>query len=322
MTKLGYFTDLHLRSVSPIGRKDSFKEAVLTKFENIIDIFLCEGVDAIVFGGDFFHTYRVYDYDLLRRVICILETVAFSDIPFYTIVGQHDLAGYDPDSLSKSAFQFVISCSTIQVLREPVIVGDVEIRPCHVYDDLVVRAKEKSKSSTSILIAHKLISKITRMFDVFITSDLNTENQLVLSGDLHAGVPLHEINGTQFFNPGAVARLSRDETDMKRKPQIAVIECEKGGKIDVRPIFIPGVSSPDEVFKLDEDIPIMLENTSIAGDFIEQVRNLEKRVTDVFELVKKVGEKMGANEDVMNYIESKRAELQIDNPAELVSDAE
>lgn len=50
--------------------------------------------------------------------------------------------------------------------------------------------------------------------------------RVVLSGDYHAGYPPTKINDTLFLNPGALARVTRDEAD--RQPQYVMFSVADG----------------------------------------------------------------------------------------------
>ena len=55
---------------------------------------------------------------------------------------------------------------------------------------------------------------------------------VLLTGHYHAGFPVQRRGGRYIVNPGALARINNHPSEIRRRPQVAVIEVE--GEIRVR----------------------------------------------------------------------------------------
>ncbi len=109
MLRLLYVTDTHIRGTAPRSRTDDFVEALRNKLNEVIDIAGREKVNAVLHGGDLFDRPDlspavVRDFArLLRR----LET------PVYTIAGNHDIYGHNPETVDRSMLGLLDAFGTV-----------------------------------------------------------------------------------------------------------------------------------------------------------------------------------------------------------------
>lgn len=311
MSKILFYTDIHLSGQTPRHRIDNFPFVLLEKLEEVYRIANERECDFVIFGGDLYNTHRIYSYDVIGGA---QEIIKNSGLETWSVIGQHDLKGYNPDTLETSVLQFTMKgCENFHVIREPVEVGDCVLYASHVWDDIEkANEVEVQEGKCNILIAHHLLTSKKAMFDVVNTVEFSEgcPYQLVLSGDLHDGYEPHEANGVWFCNPGSLAR--RATNDANRMPQVAIIETDKG-KPSIEIVRLECGKPGDEVFgegiaevirKRDKD-----EDENFDADaFVQDMESIEMDSEDIHELVQKVGKEKGVDQKVMSYLATKKEE--------------
>jgi DNA repair exonuclease SbcCD nuclease subunit len=305
-TRLLFYTDPHLTCIAPQHRVDDYGASIIAKLRESYGLAVAEGCEFVVMGGDLFNHHRIFSYELIND---LMDIMCGSNLKTYMVIGQHDVYGYNPDTFKSSTLAFVARhCGQLQVLWEPVTVGEVVLHSSHVWDDVQNALKPKSldKSKVNILVAHHLISDQRKIFDTVPTTFFGDgPYDVVLSGDLHTGFEPHEVKGKWFCNPGALARRAIDEAD--RVPRVAVIEVGKGSI----PVFdlrtLDSVKPGAEVF--GQNIIEVLSQNRAGFDptkFVENIEAFETESVDIYELVQKVGTAKGIRQPVLDYLRSKQ----------------
>lgn len=315
--KFVFYTDTQLSGQTPRHRIDDYQKALIDKLKEIYKTAADEEADFLVCGGDFFNSHRIFSYEFLCDV---MDIICDQGLDTYIVIGQHDMIGYNKSSYSSSTLAFVVRrCKNrehgLKVIWEPTTIGDVQLVASHVWEDLKDASKQDlDDKAFKVLVAHHLITNKKTMFDTVNTGDFckwmaddGVKYDMVLSGDLHDGYDVHEVDGTWFCNPGSIARQAI--SDIHRPPRFAVIDAKPDEIpiIDVRDVQCakPG----DEVFG---ESAIELVNKTPDFDptaFIKEVEDFEVESADGFELVQKVGYSMGKSKELMAYIGEKAAKL-------------
>ena len=309
MAKFLFYTDLHMAGETPRHRVDNFPQTLLAKLREIYSMAEVEGCQFVLFGGDFFNAHRMFSYDIISEVI---EIVGRSKIKTYSVVGEHDLYGHNIETFQSSTLKFIgRHCSNLNILWEPVDLGDVVLYGKHEPDKMVdAMAVQVDPSKYNILVCHELITSKAKslMFEIIDTSTLtNCPYDLVVSGDLHCGYEPHCVENTWFCNPGSLAR--RTVADADRWSQVAIIEAEKGKepKIEYRRLVCgkPGY----EVFGESIAEAARQKQDFDADDFARELLEFEAEATDIHELVQKAGKQAGLKQEVLDYLATKRSQV-------------
>ena len=306
MARFLFYTDIHLAAKCPRHRVDNYANSIVEKVSEIYEIASVEGCDFVIFGGDFFNSHMVFSYELINNV---MDVICNSDLQTYSIVGQHDLKGYNPETLKSSTLAFVTKyCDKFEILNGVKELGDVALYHSHVWQDVRVDcAQEVGKGKVNVLIAHHLLSKDLDVFEVVKTSTIEPCNfDLVLSGDLHTGFETHSVGNTVFANPGSIARQSI--SDKSRHPMVLVVDVELGVVPVVKEILLSRAKDGEEVFGVDVIEGLREMATMDGGEFVDQVRALEMEAVDVFDLVEKLSVEKGVRKEVVSYILSKKTD--------------
>ena len=312
MPRIGFYTDIHLQGKTPRHRIDDYPQTLLRKLEECYTRFEEAGCDFVIFGGDMFHQHRIYSYNIISAA---MDAICDSKLETYSVIGQHDLKGYNKQTFDTSALAFLVRrCGRFHILWEAQEVGDCWLVPSHVWDnieeaDLLPTRDDKF----NILIAHHLLTNKKAMFDVVNTGDFASSFeggcpfQLVLSGDLHDGYKPHEVGDTWFCNPGSLARRATSDGD--RMPQVAIIDVT-GPKlppaitIEQLKCGRPG----SEVFSEDIAEIVRQREDFDAENLVEDMLSFETEAVDVHDLIQTVGRVEGVPKPVLDYLATKNCE--------------
>ena len=312
MSRFGFYTDLHLSGQTPRHRIDDYPQTLLNKLDETYTLFEDAGCDFVIFGGDMFHTHRIYSYQVISAA---MDVICDSPLETYSVVGQHDLKGYNKNTFDTSALAFLTKrCEHFKILWEPTEVGDCWLVPSHVWDDIDDADIECCRGDRfNILIAHHLLTNKKAMFDVVNTTqwvkdmDAGCPFELVLSGDLHDGYEPHEVENTWFCNPGSLARRATSDGD--RMPQVAIVEvtgpklppsitihqlkCGKPGS----EVFSESIA---EIARAREDFD--------AENLLEDMSSFEHEAVDIHDLIQTVGKRENIRKPVLDYLATKNCE--------------
>jgi hypothetical protein len=99
--------------------------------------------------------------------------------------------------------------------------------------------------------------------------------------------------------------------EIKREPQVAVIEVRKGDVDDVKVNYVQLDSAKpgDQVFG-----QTILEIVKEVGDFdarefVSEMDNFEVEAADVHELIQRVGQEQNVRQEVLTYLSTKKREM-------------
>jgi len=308
MTKLLFYTDPHVTRVNPRHRIDDYAASILAKIHEAYQLAESEKCDFIVMGGDLFNNHLIYSYELIND---LTDIICHSPLTTYSVVGQHDIHAYNPETFKSSTLAFVARhCSKLHILWEPTEASPgVWLHPSHVWDDVndALTPAKIDTSAYNILVAHHLIHNRPKAFETVSTTLFkDAPYDLVLSGDWHGGFEPHEVNGRWFCNPGSLARRAIDEID--REPMVALIELEKGGFPVIEQKILRATKPGKDVF--GQDVMDVMNKSREEFDptkFVEDIEDFEAVSVDIFELVQKTGAAKGKRKEVLDYLASKKA---------------
>lgn len=308
LPKFGFITDTHF-DYKYDSRKDDTLNTLLDKTRQCYRWFKESGCEFVIHGGDLFDRHRIYNFDLISRV---REVLMNSGLVTHFIVGQHDLQGYNMDTLPASNLGFLQSIcdGRLSLIENEKEVCGYRLVASHVDQNPVERVKSIGKSSgmiPTICICHSLLTDEREAFGTISIDHFRNPNvQLVLSGDLHGGVPFQMKNGIQFYNPGALARTERG----LRMPKVGIMWWD--GKKFQLDEFYPKCPSCEEIFFWDEDAVSVSETKEDLGsskksdDYIKSFQEFHSEAKDIYELLIKIGKKVGVSEEVLDLIKKKK----------------
>lgn len=298
--KFGYITDTHF-DIKHNFRRDDALASLLNKTDLCYRKFVGSGCKFVIHGGDVFDRHRIYNFDLLRAVRNIIMKY---DLPTYFILGQHDASGYNRATLDKSNLGFLrdICDGRLIFIDDYVDVGNYRVYASHVNMDVGDRIKSICNTSDKIgiCVAHALLTDQREAFGtISICHIKNPTLKLILSGDLHDGIPLQTMNDLQFYNPGSLARTERT---LEREPKAGILQYD-GGKFTCEE-FYPDCLPPEEVFYLEDMVePSRESGRDVAEDtFLDTFNQFRNKSGNAFDLLIDIGEAQNINPEVIEII--------------------
>ena len=257
--KLLQVNDPHLSDKPPLRRTPQYLEELFEKLYEIKDIADQYNVDALVIPGDVFHqkTAMRVSYFLTLRV---LRWVADVKRRIFVLPGNHDLTDNNLASLVRQPL------GTLRFMPNVTFLGqyDVDFNGYHLWgvpgvmtDFTVDRFMPKTPWQQTIIVAHGpiVVDDKNYPYEVLRAKDIAGTAFLLLYGHFHTPIETTKIGNTTFVNPGALSRGTIGEDDLKRTPQIAIIDIDDAGAGVVTSVkYVPLRSAKpiEEVFLLEQ----------------------------------------------------------------------
>jgi DNA repair exonuclease SbcCD nuclease subunit len=216
--------DSHYRLTAPEGRRDNFKETVNRKWKFIIDTAVENDIDLILQPGDLFDKGAI-NSSVLPEFTNILLDLEKHHIELITIFGQHDLL-MRSENVNTTHTGYLNGIGFLHVAgKELIIAKTMSVYGNNFGDDYVFNLDKKDKYR--ILLTHDMIGDVPLYPGQDLTDaeqflKKHSEFDLIVCGDYH--YPYHYFfENRHIINVGCMLRLSRDERDMNRTPQIAIV---------------------------------------------------------------------------------------------------
>jgi DNA repair exonuclease SbcCD nuclease subunit len=261
--RLLFFTDLHLAERPPLARNDSYVEDLFAKLEELKG--LAADCDVSVFGGDWLHWPRPTEtsHRLVRRLI---ECLRDWPTELYTVAGNHDLPSEGMKGLHRMPLGVVLEAlkdGPVQLLDEPERLSqgkdvDVMLWPVNWQHDIDRRPDLYSASKVPGTAFPAFLVQVTHgmvmppgggwPFPAIGMDQIETEADVVLLGHMHWQTGVHQVNGTWFAGPGAIARTSRSESEMKRQPAALIVTLKRDAEPQFDEIQLKSARPAEEVF--------------------------------------------------------------------------
>jgi hypothetical protein len=301
-----FFTDLHLKSRTPIRRTGSFEDDVLAKLVYLLVSAQQMDVDFIVCGGDLFDNPNP-SFRLASRV---MNLIASSGVPWHHVLGNHEIIGHNPDSYDMGVLAFFEHLDNFTITNGKSSNGTV-LKPIH-YRHGVEENKEAwhLDAQRSIICAHAMVVPTPVPFTHVTPQTLKdmTGANLVLLGHYHdpwANIvvrtkldddkkkQLAENMGkllstrepftfsiptgvfekvTLFLNTGSVSRISLLAHNLKRTPRAIVVDIDDND-VTFTAIPITVARDSDNVFKIEEAMDEKRWDTRVE-EFLAAMENV------------------------------------------------
>lgn len=301
MKKFLFITDSHIREDSPRWRTDDVYKTQFAKLGEIAQLVREHDIDAIYHGGDFFNTKNPSH----KLVGDIIDWCKYVGVPIHVVIGNHDISGYNLDSVNNNAIGVLLEAGAIQKLDENVYdSAKIIFKGIHTSVDFnhSYMIDEKYNDFKKIIISHNYVIPSKDMPWNFIHPDnIQTNADLVLCGHYH--VPFnYKTKTTQWINPGPLFRWKITEKD--HIPKVLLIEVGDD-KIVTSELTLKSVKPSSEVFneiiaaeekKKDQDLKqfvSMLDQTSFTTVDLENIirnagvnQNIDSSIID--DIIKRV----------------------------------
>lgn len=270
--KILFFTDTHIRGNNPANRIDIFVDALEEKFIEIKDIIKNENIDFVLHGGDLFDRPDI-SVSVVNRFVKILKEM---EKPIYLISGNHDIYGHNPKTVERTVLSLLDTLGVVNIIdsEDTIILEKDGVRvqltgQPYIFgidgEDRLSYYRPKWISEEvdfSIHMVHGLLLKkpfIKTIDHTLIDEIKDTEADVTLCGHYHSGFGLIRLDNKYFINPGSVARISNTVSELKRRPEIVIMDIDRELKIEMRELKSP---KPGELV-LDRE---KIENAVFKGE--------------------------------------------------------
>lgn len=287
--RLIFVTDPHVRGTSPQARKDNYLTAICEKLRFVVGLanqYSADGPTALICGGDLFDSP-----DTAYSVTAMLaEILKASLVDILCVPGNHDLYGYNPETLSRTPLGLLARLGIVQLLtpNNGYYLPDHGVRITGRWfdwdvDKHVSDYQQKPWSppaSVRIHVVHGMA--VERQLPHGIRCTVLQEvvgTDIVLTGHEHIGYGIRKHGKTCWVNPGALGRLTARVEEMVRKPRVAVITvlpvAEQTGKMADYPFNVNLI-----------DVPHKPGDEVLSRDALQEVAAREHRLAEFLDLLK------------------------------------
>ena len=296
-TKLLVIGDVHICDHAPGRREDGYKQNILDKLYECVDIAKANDVSHILFLGDIFHLKAAnrVSHRLVQDMATVLS--AFG-LPIYILVGNHDITDGTLDSLVKQPLGTLGHLPYVTLLQnEPLVLDDdICIYPVPGTSDVTIDDFEIAGSrKRDIMVVHQSIvpdiSKEKEMLQDILLDAKEVANRtnidIILYGHQHRSDGLYRVtrdNGSPavFSNLGSICRLTIDDNDVKKEPAVLVLgfDNDDNRTVSTEVIKLTKVLSPQDAYKLDEH----LEEKEHSLDIEDTIKKLKEAEVSAFSI--------------------------------------
>lgn len=268
MPKFMYLTDAHIQAATPARRTGNFENDILAKLIWILIEAQALKCDAVVCGGDLFdHSRPSY-----RLAVEVLRMIRNAGLPWYHVLGNHELVGHNPDSYKRGVLAFFEQAPEFEILNDLEFGGYVlrAVHYRHGVEELI--DWPVLGDAPEIVIAHAMIVPTPRPYEFVLPRQINTTARLVLTGHSHdpfgavvsrenddaenrkqvgAGLGMilndpvesHIIipegwDATTFVNPGSLGRVAFLAHNLGRIPRALIIDTGPPLTVTALPVAV------------------------------------------------------------------------------------
>ncbi|WP_062750620.1 metallophosphoesterase family protein [Shouchella tritolerans] len=236
-----YFTDTHIRGTAPKNRLDAFPETMKQKLTEIMAIADREQVDVLLHGGDVFDRPDLSPSTVGQFAQIFREAPA----PIYTISGNHDTFGHNPETVSRTMLGLLDAFGIMKLVHpgKPILIEKAGVRvqvsgqPYHYELDqrdpkLDYYPINETEADAMIHLVHSMLVEKALPDGIphtLIDHIWGTSADVILTGHYHTGFGIKEQNGKFICNPGAIARINNHWTEVERLPKVIIGTVTKEG---------------------------------------------------------------------------------------------
>lgn len=332
--KILYVTDTHIRGTSPRSRLDDYPAAMRAKLGEVVDLARACGAAAILHGGDLFDRPDVAPAVALE----FLRVLKGAPCPIIGIAGNHDVFGFNPETVPRTMLGLFAGFGICRLLRPgevawleadglrvqvtgqefhaeidrrnpvldycvrqgapasagdpaPAAPADLPLHVRHPGADFAIHLTHGMLLEQPFLdtIAHSLLSQVMP----------HTVADVTFGGHYHPGWSrVHEHEGRLFINPGALARLGNQRSDLTRPVQAVLLDLARGQPVRCR--FLPLAAAPPAEQVLDRSRDdARFDRERALAEFIQGVGDVGQfEVLAVQQIMERIAEAGGVDERV------------------------
>lgn len=295
-----FFTDTHIRGLTPRSRVDDFYSTVKNKFQEIAEMVEIHKIDFVLHGGDWFDRPDISP-SIVRDFAMIIRDFKK---PIYTVAGNHDIYGHNPETLSRTMLGLLEGTDTIKIIKQdqPIILEksgtkvqlygnsysfDIDSEG---YEKYYIVKKDPSVDFCINMVHGMLLPKpfIEGIKYTLIDDIVSTEADITLAGHYHTGFGIKKLHDKYFINPGSLIRISALKNEIIRMPETVIIDLEQNIKVWLEKLktALPGDEvldrehierAEDRAYKLNQ----FFNNAQTSGEYKHERVDINKIIDEI-----------------------------------------
>ena len=302
--KFLFYTDTHYKDNAPKGRLDNIMDSQFDELKDILELSREYEVDFLLHGGDFFDNRKPSH----QLVVHLLDWFKLLHLPVYTVIGNHDLLGYNLDSVKNSGLGVLLESGAVEKVDEHLQWDDSKVVIKSVHSTLEFEKQyifdDRYKDYLKIVVSHNYVIPSESMpFGFIHPKDIQTNADLVLCGHYHTSFD-HIEGNTRWINPGSVSRWST--ADRNKLPQALLIEVT-GQEYNIKYLPLKSAKPGSEIF----DIELIEANKQHDKDieaFAKSLESVSFQAVDIESMIKQVGSEQAIEKPILDIILNKITE--------------
>lgn len=289
--------DVHICDHAPGKRNDDYKDRILEKLNECVEIAKTSGVTHVLFLGDIFHL-KAANRVSHRLVQEMCDVLLSFEVPVIILVGNHDITDGSLDSIIRQPIGMFRFLDNVRLLyNQPIeIDDDILIHPLAGVSDVTLDSFKVDRiNKRDIFAVHQSIVPDASLepemiqhivFDAAQVAEV-ASTDIVLYGHQHRHDGIYTVtrkDGTTatFSNLGAICRLTVGDSDVDRTPQVLrlSIEADEERTFSMEKIALKCVQPAHEAYRLEEH----LEGKEHSRDIEETIKKLKATEVSAFSI--------------------------------------
>ena len=301
--KFLFVGDVHVADTPPSKRDHNYREDILRKLEEIVDIATAAKVDAVLFAGDIFHHKQPRKVSH-RLVLDLLRIFGAFPVQVYILVGNHDITEGRLESLEKQPLGVLGKSPNVTLLTwdstevrtesEHVTLHPVPGVPKVTLEDFSSQHSPEATSWNIGIVHQSIFEDVSKL--PFVLQDkpfiFKAEEVakampacgLILYGHEHSRHGIYKSGGTMFVNLGSICRGTINDSDLNKEPSVFLFELTD--KIAGKEIKLKNVRPADKCFLLEEHF----EGVSHKQDIEDAINKLKDTRLEKFSIEAVIGD--------------------------------
>ena len=283
-------TDTHITAKTPSSRLDNIQDTIKNKLIEVGEIAKEENVDIILHGGDFFHTADVSN----KFTGEIIEILKQYPVPIYTTIGNHDVYGYNINTLDNTKLGILQKANIINIVdrKNPLVFTEnnykigIEAQEyyAHIDEGSPNDFKFYGDADCKILVTHSMLLDKDFLPNVKYTKieDVCTNANVVLAGHYHPGWKEQIKDGVLFMNPGSLLRVDNSLSMQTLIPKVIILTVTKGN-VSYKYRELKNVLPADKVFSTVNKEKVIYNN--MLDDFNNKIKNLNVKNINILDII-------------------------------------
>jgi len=282
--------DLQLTDKIPIRRKDNFIDAEFKKLKSIGNLVRENHVDVLFLLGDVFD-YSTVSLWFINRIV---QEFKLFNVPVYSIVGNHDVAGR-VEGVHETALGNLFETGIVKRLSLVQYINGICVRGI---DYTTNHNLDLYKADPGdIILSHNMIVPTPFPYtDYLLACDVANiiKKGVVICGHYH--IPFEYVNeNVKVLNPGVIVRT--DITEIDTDPSVLLFNTA-----DQSYKFLSLNSSRGvDVFNTEEYNKDKVDELNLQ-DFISAIRSTQFQVCDIEATVQRIGKDLNIEDNVIKEV--------------------